>query len=91
MAKGYPENWDEIADKIKKAAGWKCEHCGIPHAPAIGRCLTVHHLDLNPANCDPSNLVALCQRCHLHIQARYTPGQQDLFEHKPGWMKKRGL
>lgn len=27
--------------------------------------LTVAHLDHNPANNDPSNLRALCQRCHI--------------------------
>ena len=28
--------------------------------------LTVAHLDHTPGNCDPSNLAALCNRCHLH-------------------------
>jgi 5-methylcytosine-specific restriction endonuclease McrA len=28
--------------------------------------LTVAHLDHEPMNCDPSNLVALCQKCHLN-------------------------
>lgn len=27
--------------------------------------LTVAHLDHTPENCDPSNLKALCQKCHL--------------------------
>lgn len=27
--------------------------------------LTVAHLDHDPRNCDPANLKALCQRCHL--------------------------
>ena len=27
--------------------------------------LTVAHLDHTPSNCDPSNLRAWCQRCHL--------------------------
>lgn len=26
--------------------------------------LTIAHLDHNPTNCDPSNLRALCQKCH---------------------------
>ena len=28
--------------------------------------LTVAHLDHQPENCDPANLRAWCQRCHLH-------------------------
>jgi hypothetical protein len=32
--------------------------------------LTVHHLDMSPANCAWWNLAALCQRCHLCIQSK---------------------
>ncbi len=38
--------------------------------------LTVAHLDHQPENCDPANLKAMCQRCHLaydrdhHAQTR---------------------
>ncbi|SDM76725.1 hypothetical protein [Streptomyces wuyuanensis] len=28
--------------------------------------LTVAHLDHTPENCDPENLRAMCQGCHLH-------------------------
>lgn len=28
--------------------------------------LTVAHLDHTPENCDPTNLRAMCQGCHLH-------------------------
>jgi 5-methylcytosine-specific restriction endonuclease McrA len=35
--------------------------------------LTVAHLDHTPSNCDPENLRAWCQRCHLAY---------DLAEHK---------
>jgi HNH endonuclease len=36
---------------------------------AVPRCMTalaidVHHIDENPANNDPSNLIALCPTCH---------------------------
>lgn len=33
--------------------------------------LTVAHLDHTPANCDPANLVALCQKCHLAYDAKF--------------------
>ena len=51
------------------------------------RILTVHHLDGNKANCEPWNLAALCQRCHLSIQARVDFYQMYMFEHSP-WMKR---
>ena len=34
-------------------------------ARAVRIVLTVAHLDHTPENCDPSNLAAYCQRCHL--------------------------
>lgn len=86
----YPDNWEEIANDIKDQAGWKCEHCGHPHDTVSGYMLTVHHLDMNKANCTYENLLACCQRCHLHIQAVYKPGQLMLFDPYP-WAVKRGL
>jgi len=86
----YPVNWQDIAAIVKNAASWKCEHCGHPHDPTSGHTLTVHHLDGNPLNCSNYNLVALCQRCHLHIQAIYKPGQFLLPNiDYPDWLKKR--
>ena len=84
----YPENWEEIAEEVKRRAGYRCENCGSPSIP--GRILTVHHLDLNPQNNDLNNLVALCQVCHLKIQAKYRPGQGWLFK-KPKWAEIRNL
>lgn len=86
----YPDNWVEIAGEIKRKAGWRCEHCDRGHNPLLGYTLTVHHLDGDKANCVYENLVALCQRCHLRIQARYFPGQGWLFD-VPKWAKRRGL
>lgn len=33
--------------------------------------LTIAHLDHVPENCDPSNLRAWCQRCHLRYDAKH--------------------
>lgn len=66
----YPPNWKEIAHAVKQAAGWKCVRCQHPHDTPAGYMLGVHHLDLSPANCRWWNLAALCQRCHLRIQAK---------------------
>jgi len=33
--------------------------------------LTIAHLDHTPENCDPSNLRALCQKCHLSYDAKH--------------------
>ena len=86
----YPADWAEIARRIKDAAKWECEDCHHPHDVETGHVLTVHHLDGDKGNCRYNNLVALCQRCHLRIQARYFPGQKWLYN-APEWAKKRNL
>lgn len=82
----YPDNWNEIALAVKEEADWKCVRCGRRHDPETGYTLTVHHLDINPANCAWWNVVALCQRCHLHIQGKVIMEQPYLFEHSE-WFK----
>jgi hypothetical protein len=66
----YPEDWKEIATRIKCDANWKCERCKHTNDRETGHVLTVHHLDGNKHNCADWNLAALCQRCHLAIQGR---------------------
>ncbi len=79
----YPPNWSQIARTVKDAAGWRCVRCKRDHDSRIGYTLTVHHLDMNPANCAWWNLVALCQRCHLHIQAKVVLSRVWMFDHTP--------
>lgn len=50
------------------------------------RALTVHHLDGNKENNRWWNLLALCQVCHLQIQAQVIPERPFLFEHSE-WFK----
>ena len=83
----YPGDWEEIARAVKERAGWRCERCGHPSDPATGHTLTVHHLDGDPGNNEPGNLVALCQRCHLHVQAVHRPGQRFLPGLEEPWVR----
>ena len=78
----YPRDWKRIADAIRERAGQCCEgspaypDCraknGEAH-PVTGSkvVLTVAHLDHTPEHCDPQNLKALCQRCHLNYDAKH--------------------
>lgn len=90
MKKKYPENWDEIANRIKEKAGWKCENCFKKHNPEEGYCLTTHHIDGKKESDDDRMLVALCQRCHLVWEKVCIIGQLWLFK-KPEWIEERGL
>ena len=104
----YPPEWEagEIQKWVREAADHRCEECGMEFRngtniavsevnrdgkPVIG---TVHHIDHDKMNCEPHNLVYLCQRCHCHVQWRWQPG--DFLPRKwrygaPEWVVKRGL
>ena len=83
----YPASWTkEFRDAFREARGNKCERCKHPHDSEHGYALTIHHLDNDKSNCAQWNLVALCQRCHLHIQGKVEIRQQYAFEHSE-WMK----
>ena len=64
----YPEDWEDIAKEVKDAANWCCIKCGHKHEPQAGYTLTVHHINGVTDDCELSNLVAVCQRCHLRMQ-----------------------
>ena len=85
----YPENWHELARQVKEAAGWCCEQCGHRHAPEEGYTLTVHHIDGDTFNSAATNLVALCQRCHLSLHQRQLVGQFWFDFARPDWLQRR--
>ncbi len=64
----YPKNWKDIRASILERADNKCEFCGIANYTIRENgsrvVLTIAHLDHTPENNDPSNLRALCQKCH---------------------------
>ncbi len=74
--KQYPENWlTEIRPAKLEQAGHRCEQCGVENYelhPITGSrvVLTIAHLDHDVQNNNDENLKALCQRCHLGLDAR---------------------
>lgn len=85
----YPDDWDEIATRLKSRAGWHCERCGHKHEWEGAHVLTVHHLIPNKDLCEDWNLAVLCQRCHLSVQARvnmYMEVIQGLLMDRPDWL-----
>ena len=54
----------------KGRGAWQGRCPNINGQPAYGTgsvvVLTTAHLDHTPENCDPANLRAMCQGCHLH-------------------------
>jgi hypothetical protein len=93
LTSDYPDNWTQIANEIKQAAGYRCDRCGLKCLPparsyhhldrSLRRRLSaqVHHIDRNPAHNERTNLVCVCAGCHLRLHRHYpkpTPGQLSL-------------
>ncbi|MCZ3365401.1 MULTISPECIES: HNH endonuclease [Methanobacterium] len=76
VTKGYPSEFNSsLKFEIRLRDGFKCKMCGklqeeIPYL------LNVHHIDHDKTNCEHSNLVSLCQPCHLKAHK------------EPDWHKK---
>ena len=79
--KRYPSNWkSEIRPSILARAKNRCEFCGRENhtwffnektKKIVRVVLTIAHLDHIPEHCDPSNLRALCQKCHNKYDAAH--------------------
>ena len=82
----YPPDWSAISRGVRDEAGDRCVRCGHPSSVSAGRVLTVHHLDCDKSNCRWWNLAALCQRCHLQVQAKVRMDQTYLYPHTE-WFK----
>lgn len=78
----YPKNWKQIRAEILERAGNCCEgspdfpDCRVENYsahPLTGSkvVLTIAHLDHTPENCEPENLKAWCQRCHLNYDKEH--------------------
>lgn len=80
----YNDDGQAKRREARERAGNKCIRCGSPSVP--GRILTTHHFDGDKANDAWWNLLALCQVCHLQIQAKVDPHQPYMFEHS-AWLK----
>jgi 5-methylcytosine-specific restriction endonuclease McrA len=58
----YTLDWTETLKKsIRERDRYICRLCLEPQGERV---LAVHHIDYNKKNCDPNNLISLCQKCH---------------------------
>jgi len=82
----------QLKEKIRKRDGFRCQQCfreqdELRTETNRKRKLNVHHIDFNKENNNPSNLIALCQRCHM--QTNYNrDGWINYFQNE---MEIRGL
>ena len=91
----YPENWNDIALKVKETAQWKCSKCGLQclkpsddvsklsKSERMRKTLVVHHSNYVPEDNRIDNLIPLCSGCHLNFhkgkRGNVSLGQLELF------------
>ena len=62
-----PEDWtDTLREATRQRDNYMCQECGIHQDELEGfnKKLDVHHIDYDKDNCEPSNLITLCRKCH---------------------------
>ncbi len=67
----YSLDWTETLRRaIRERDNYTCQICGktqIEELETIEKKLCVHHIDYNKKNCNPDNLLTLCQSCHSRL------------------------
>lgn len=67
----HAEGYRDKMGNFIKSYGMQQEADALDGEKIIKIVLTVAHLDHNPQNCDPKNLRALCQKCHLNYDIEH--------------------
>ena len=57
----------QVRDEVEREFNHRCAVCGADRPQ-------LHHIDKNPVNNDPKNLIPLCPNCHLTDQHNPTEG-----------------
>lgn len=66
---------DDIKSDIRKRDSNSCFMCGYKGGK---KSLSVHHIDYNQGNNDPSNLITLCPSCHGKTNSNYDYWKEEL-------------
>jgi hypothetical protein len=60
----YSNDWtDTLKESIRQRDLYTCQECGITQ-DKLNKKLSVHHIDYNKENLNPTNLISLCRSCH---------------------------
>lgn len=59
----YCDAWadKDYKESIKQRDGYRCQN---PYCKCNGGILVIHHIDFNKKNCNPNNLITVCNSCN---------------------------
>jgi hypothetical protein len=81
MSAGYPQNWDEIRNRVYQRDGYECQNCGIKGGSSGNAELHAHHIvpKASGGSHNEQNLVTLCKDCHnaIHHDDKEAPQPQS--------------
>lgn len=80
----YPYNWSSISKSIIERDGSVCMN---PSCGSTDKRITVHHIDYDKMNCDPSNLISVCETCNSVANF----GRSKWYEYYMEIQNKRGI
>ena len=80
----YPKNWGSISESFKRKQNYCCDRCKLSLPFRDYKYLHVHHKNGQKNDCQPSNLEALCIRCHssesMHDHMKVTAEYRDFVQ-----------
>lgn len=63
-------HWHEVAERTKRASGWRCLYCGA-------RATDAHHVTYRNKGCEqPQDTVAACRDCHTEFHLQWRPVEE---------------
>lgn len=81
MSSEYPQNWDEIRNRVYQRDGYECQNCGIKGGRNGNAELHAHHIvpKASGGSHSEQNLVTLCKDCHnaIHHDDKEAPQPQS--------------
>lgn len=93
----YSDDFAQLSNQIRRAAGWRCEICRIELSSVeVRKYLHVHHRNYAKFDNRPENLQALCIDCHAkvaghqHIKATLTYSSFIAWREKRSKTSSRG-
>lgn len=76
---GFAPDWDKISHRYRVSRGWRCEKCQVFLGKHPYRWLLhTHHISGVTSNNRPSNLQALCKKCHCDEHPHMHIGKHEL-------------